>query len=66
MPMMVSAAKMIRTTAVVSMAGKNGSKLSRYSTPVLAEMTAVAKYDNRVRHAAREAVNLRVLFNRQL
>ena len=43
MPRMVSPAKTIRTSAVVSMGGRDGARVLKYSAAVLAEITAVAR-----------------------
>ena len=65
-PRMVNPAKTRSTTAVASMGGRIGTRVLKYSTAVLAEITAVARYDRRVRQAANEASNFRVQLSRQL
>ena len=63
---MVRPAKAIRMTAVVSMVGRKGRRSLLYSAAVLAEITAVARYESNVRQAAKEASNFRVQLSKAL
>ena len=65
-PMMVSIAKRTKMIIVVLMTGTVGNRWCKYSTPVFADITAVAIYERMVMQAARDAVNLDVQLSRQL
>ena len=65
-PIMVRIAKRAKIMMVVLMTGTEGNRWCKYSTPVFADITAVAIYERIVMQAARDAVNLDVQLSRQL